>query len=86
MSIETFRVFKFYQKDKYDEHGTGFDPENAVLEAKALTESEAAVSGEIVRIIITDTDDCCCFDWVFGIGVVFPTREQCAEITSGTLY
>jgi hypothetical protein len=55
-------------------------PEEAVYTARGLTESVGAQIGNTVRVIITDGGDCITFEWKYGEGVVFPTREQCAEM------
>ena len=65
-----------------------FDPENnyhiekrwcgdkeAVETAISLTRRPAVALGIIKRVIITDGDDCCTFEWKDG-KVVFPKREN----------
>jgi hypothetical protein len=42
--------------------------------ARRLTNSVHARIGTIVRIVIADGDDCCCFEWRYGRGVVFDAQ------------
>jgi len=55
------------------------EAEKCVKEAKRITESVGGQCGMVSKVMITDSGDCCIFEWRFGEGVVFPTREQCAE-------
>lgn len=50
----------------------------AVDRAKQISESVGAKTGIITRIMITDSDDYCVFDWQDG-KLLFPTEEQCNE-------
>ena len=56
--------------------------EEAVDTFKSLTERPAAQLGIIRRVIITDGGDYTCFEWRYGEGVTFPTREQLADPAS----
>lgn len=51
----------------------------AVLRAKVATESVAARTGLVVRVIITDSGDYAVFDWEYGKGVVFPPPPEGAQ-------
>lgn len=74
-----FSVYQFF-KDGSREHVKKYvTAEDAVHTAKALTESVGAQIGNTMRVIITDGGDFTSFEWRYGEGVVFPTREQCAE-------
>jgi hypothetical protein len=48
--------------------------EAAVMLAKDCTLRPAALAGFIRRAIITDDDDCTCFEWTYGQGVTYPPR------------
>ena len=37
-----------------------------------ISNSVGGKIGTTNRVIITDGGDSCCFDWRFGVGVVFP--------------
>lgn len=72
--MDTFRVFVFYEDERYKEVTTDspFDAENAVKMAKHLIHQGSDQRGQFTRVIITDSDDYCCFDWVKDKGIVFP--------------
>lgn len=59
------------------------EAETCVTEAKRISTSVGGQVGMVSKIMITDMDDCCVFEWRFGEGVVFPTREQCEELKNG---
>jgi hypothetical protein len=82
MATKTRGEFSVYQwfKDGSSECVKEYvTAEESVYSAKALTESIGARIGNTVRVIITDGGDFTTFEWRYGEGVVFPTREQCAE-------
>lgn len=74
---DKFHVHQFFQ-DGTNEQVTQepLGAEAAVLKAKALTQSVAARTGLVERVMITDPDDYCVFDWRYGQGVVFPPAPQ----------
>ena len=48
------------------------DSRTAVEQAFSLTDRPATRMGIIRRVIITDANDCCCFEWKYNEGVTFP--------------
>lgn len=52
------------------------DGETAVNTAKHCIESVAGQCGITRRVIITDGGDFTCFEWKYGEGVTFPSRED----------
>lgn len=71
-----FSVFQFFPDETYECVGVHMDAENAVKQAHSYTTRPAAMIGVIRRVIITDADDYCCFEWKYGEGVTFPKRED----------
>jgi len=70
-----FSVYQFF-KDGSNERVRQFVPaDEAVKAAHHYCNSVGARLGTTVRVIITDGGDCCCFEWLHGQGVVFPSRE-----------
>lgn len=51
--------------------------------AHSLTARPAALMGIIRRVVITDGGDCCCFEWGYGTGVVFPKPLNIADDGEG---
>ena len=49
--------------------GQRLGAKDAVDLAHSYCSRPAAKLGIIKRVIITDKDDCCCFEWVYGKGV-----------------
>lgn len=70
---DMFRVF-FFARDGVSQEETlqPVPAQDAVAKAKRLTDSLPAKTGSIQRVVITDADDCCVFEWIHGQGVVFP--------------
>ena len=76
-----FSVVQWFREGYYEFVKENVGAEEAVLTAKSVTESPGAMLGIPVRVIITDAGDCTVFEWLYGEGVVLPTREQCAAVT-----
>ena len=51
----------------------------AMQACKRLTQGPASVLGIVERVIITDTGDCCVFEWIKDIGVTFPRKPEGAD-------
>jgi hypothetical protein len=68
-----------WQGETYEYTKRNAEAADCVNEAKRLTGTVACKVGMITKIMITDAEDFCVFEWVFGEGVVFPTEEQCKE-------
>lgn len=71
-----FSVYWWDPKDCYYAEKKYCGGEEAVKTARALVSRPAAKMGIFKRIIITDGGDCCCFEWRYGEGVVFPKQEK----------
>ena len=69
---EKFSVAAFYKNGTHEYTAKAVSVEPAVTEAKRLTMLPEATTGETVRVIITDSDDCTVFEWKYGEGVVWP--------------
>ena len=75
----TYNVVVWYGEGyHYDQRNV--TAERAVAAAKVHTESVGARTGLLTKIMITDADDYCTFEWRYGEGVVFPTKEQCDDV------
>ena len=79
MAAELFSVAEYYPDGSWSYALERAPADQAVLTAKGRTETVAAKVGLVTRVIITDSDDTTNFDWRFGQGVVFPTREDIAD-------
>jgi hypothetical protein len=75
LDTDTFRVVIYFPDGFWTEEGRDLSAEEAVKLAKRITQRPAVALGIIARVIITDPDDYCVFDWRNGQGVVFPPRE-----------
>ena len=66
----------WWNPDGFDHKELSFvDAETAFNRARSLIDSPAAEYLNVVRrIMITDGDDFCVFEWKHGEGVVFPVR------------
>jgi hypothetical protein len=76
---DTFRVVIFFPDEFWHEEANGLSAEEAIKLAYRITQRPAVALGIIARIIVTDPDDYCVFEWKHGQGVTFPTREQINE-------
>jgi len=74
--LEPFNVVQFFEDDTYEYVRRNVSAEDAVKASKHYTDSVAAKVGIVTRVIITDDGDNCCFEWKFGVGVTFPTKED----------
>jgi len=72
MGAGDFDVYQFFIGDTWEKVREGVDAEEAVRAARHYTSSVGARFGTTKRVIITDGDDCCCFEWKHGEGITFP--------------
>jgi hypothetical protein len=72
--VDTFSVYQFFPDSRYEAVASHVSAEEAVTLAKRLTKSVRARIGTIVRIVIADGDDCCCFEWRYGRGVLLDAQ------------
>ena len=71
MSDDQFNVVQFFKDDTSEYVRRNVGAEEAVKAAHHYCHSVGAQIGTTVRVIITDADDCCNFEWKFGEGVTF---------------
>jgi len=76
MADGEFSVVQFFPDGTWERVAEWVDGRTAVETAKSYTERPAALIGIIARIVITDGGDFTVFEWRFGEGVVYPTREM----------
>ena len=77
MSEGEFNVVQFFDDGFHEYVRRGVDAKEAVEAAKFYTTNVVARLGLIVeRVIITDGDDSCCFEWQRGEGVTFPSEVR----------
>ncbi len=74
--LETFSVCQFFSDESYEYVRRNIDAKSAVEAAKHYTSSIGAQTGTTKRVIITDQDDYCVFEWKFGEGVTFPSPTK----------
>ena len=72
-----FSVYWWDTSDNQIEEARFIGPQEAVETVKRLASEPSNLV--VNRIIITDGDDYCTFEWVKGKGVIFPTRDQCRK-------
>lgn len=70
-----FSVYQFFTDGTNERVREFVEAEEAVKATQHYTTSVGAKLGVVNRVIITDGDDCCCFEWKAGEGVVFPPKE-----------
>lgn len=71
-----FSVYQFFLDDSYEQVRRHVNSEEAVKAAAHYTTCVGARIGTTVRVIIVDGGDSIAFEWKYGEGVVFPTKEQ----------
>jgi hypothetical protein len=73
-----FSVFQFFPDGSYEALRRFVDAKTAVEIARSYTlpTRPAVVAGIIQRVIVTDGDDYCCFEWKNGEGVTFPPEAR----------
>jgi hypothetical protein len=69
--VGEFNVYWWDRDGGQHEELRGVDAERAVLAAKRLCAGPAATLGVVARVIVTDGDDFCNFEWRRGEGVIF---------------
>ena len=78
---ELFSVYQFFLDGTYECVRTHVDVEEAVRAAMHYSSSVGARIGATQRVIITDTGDCCAFEWKYGEGIVFPRLVDKAQLS-----
>jgi hypothetical protein len=71
-----FSVYQFFTNGTYEKVRDHVGVPDAMTAVRHYTDNVAVRMGIVTRVIIVDdTDDCICFEWIKGEGVVFPPRE-----------
>ena len=71
-SQDRFCVYQFFRDGTHERVRDWVLPEEAVLTAKHYCQCVGAQVGTTVRVIITDAEDRCVFEWQRGKGIIFP--------------
>ena len=71
MIDDTFNVFWWDSQGNQYSELSSVSAEQAVNAAKRLADGPVSLLGIVERIIITDSGDCCNFEWIKGKGVTF---------------
>jgi hypothetical protein len=74
-SSELFSVCQFFRDGSYEYVRRHVNAKQALEGAYHYTHSVGALAGITRRVIITDSGDSICFEWIYGQGVVFPKQE-----------
>ena len=70
---DEYSVYQFFEDDMlYECVRSHVSLEDAVTASKHYCSSVGAKFGATQRVIITDSDDYCVFEWQFGKGITFP--------------
>jgi hypothetical protein len=74
--IGEYSVCQFFADGSYEYVRRDVGAEEAVKAARHYTDNVATKLGVVDRVIITDGDDFCCFEWKRGEGVTFPPEMR----------
>jgi hypothetical protein len=72
MSTGEFSVVQFFDNGMYEYVRRNVSAEESVKASAHYCSSVGARMGLVVKVMITDADDFCVFQWERGKGVVFP--------------
>ncbi len=67
-----FSVCQFFEDGSCEYVRRYVGAQEAVEAAKHYTSNVAVSLGVTKRVIITDDEDCCVFEWKLGQGITFP--------------
>jgi hypothetical protein len=67
-----FNVCQFFIDDTHEYVRRNVSAVDAVSAARHYTNNVATRLGVVTRVIITDSDDYCVFEWKHGLGQTFP--------------
>ena len=70
---DTFSVYLFFPDDTSEQVRRGVPDREAVEAAHHYCPCVGAKLGTTRRVIITDEDDFCVFEWKYGQGITWPT-------------
>jgi hypothetical protein len=71
-----YSVCQFFRDGSHEYVRRFVGAEEAVNAARHYTANVATKLGMVERVIITDADDYCCFEWKRGEGVTFPIEAR----------
>lgn len=74
MSADLYSVVQFFPNESYEYVRTHVPLEEAIPAFQHYISSVGARLGTTRRVIITDSGDCCCAEWKFGEGIVWPEK------------
>lgn len=75
-----YNVVQFFPNEQSEYVRRAVDVEEAVRAARHYTTSVGARIGTTTRVIVTDMMDCTVFEWIYGKGIVYPTKEMLEDI------
>ena len=79
MSGGEFSVVQFFENGMYEYVRRGVGAKEAVEASAHYCGSVGARMGVVTKVMITDGDDFCVFQWEHGKGVVFPLEAAGRE-------
>lgn len=79
MPTATFNVVQFFSDGTHEYVRRAVGPEEALKAVAHYVNCVGARIGTTVRVIVTDEDDFCNFDWRRGEGVVFPPGQEAPQ-------
>jgi hypothetical protein len=79
-----YNLIQYFQDGTWEYVRQNVSAEEAIMTSKRYVTSVAAKTGIVRRVMVTDGDDFCNFDWQYGRGIVFPTREECAVVAASS--
>lgn len=75
MSEERFSVVQFFPDDSYEYVRERVTAQEAMKAVEHYINCVGARLGTTRRVIVTDSGDCTCFEWIYGQGITFPPTE-----------
>lgn len=73
---ERFCVWQFFEDGSREKVRDWVSLEDSVSSFRHYTTSVAAKLGITQRVIIVDSGNCICAEWIYKKGVVFPVKES----------
>ncbi|HEY1847282.1 MAG TPA: hypothetical protein VGH05_20840 [Buttiauxella sp.] len=71
-----FSVCQFFPDESYEYVRRFVSAEEAMQAFQHYTSSVGARAGTATRVIITDSGDSTCAEWIYGQGLTFPIPEK----------
>jgi hypothetical protein len=76
---DSYSVTQWFVDGSYERVVEHVPVKEAIAKTQMLVLSVGARMGTTKRVIITDCLDCINFEWIYGKGIVYPTRSQCEQ-------